>query len=558
MPDFQNNITKFNGKIPRHEAEKWLRSLKGIAKLHEWPDNFKLEAARASMIGPAKDWFYSKEIESWPEFEKYFQRTYVGEKDIGTKWKEMIARTQQKGEDTEDYLQGKLRMCKGLKLPFRDTKLQVVEGLWSKELCQHLLGMNLDDEDELRDAIEEFLSIDDVIGIEIKLLIVPDAAQIYNVIIGRSWLDQPHIAFYSIGGLLKFGYREQDPFKQLEMEKPPESSLTICREELTVDPNIMNVIEVEEAGNEIFCSMIKNESETSCILKKGTNLGQSVIIKDDSNSLIPRELDLNRKINEHESNIGSKISMDQKEELSNLLNNYTECLVTNTSEIGLTNIMEMDIVEEPGSKPVQLKPYETSFKKRKIVSEIVEGEEVKLRKLNGLKVKGQMEIWSKQESSRSKKEKQFVKDTVMENGILYKVEGGKNLFIAHLNTFRKSLAAKNHYLPGHFDLDRSTGAMKTYRHHWFPRKERYLRRHIDACIQFKLNKERELHGIPPGRRKHCRRGRRIYRGGEKGSESNRYISIIASMKLRQIEDNLNLGWPSVIDFYEFRSIDVLL
>ncbi|KAK9505986.1 hypothetical protein O3M35_009935 [Rhynocoris fuscipes] len=154
IPDFKNNLEKFSGKVPRHEAKAWFKSLNGIAKLHEWPNEFRLEAARASMVGPAKDWFKSKEITSWEEFVKKFRRTYIGEIDSGTRWREMMKRTQKKGEDIEDYFQEKIRMCKQLNLSFQDIKIQVIEGLWSKELSDYLLSMTHNDEDELRDSID--------------------------------------------------------------------------------------------------------------------------------------------------------------------------------------------------------------------------------------------------------------------------------------------------------------------------------------------------------------------------------------------------------------------
>ena len=52
----------------------------------------------------------------------------------------MDASTQGKGESIMSYFHDKLRLISGLNLSFSETKDALIEGLWSKELCQHLLA----------------------------------------------------------------------------------------------------------------------------------------------------------------------------------------------------------------------------------------------------------------------------------------------------------------------------------------------------------------------------------------------------------------------------------
>jgi len=54
----------------------------------------------------------------------------------------MVARVQNKDESLSIYFHSKTKMCIDLRLEFRDVKEQVLDGLWSKELCISLMARN--------------------------------------------------------------------------------------------------------------------------------------------------------------------------------------------------------------------------------------------------------------------------------------------------------------------------------------------------------------------------------------------------------------------------------
>lgn len=159
-PDFHKSIPAFNGLNPGFQALDWLNTVNSVANLNRWPDNFKLQSVRTNLEGPARHWFSSREIVSWADFENQFKRTFVGEVSIGDRWKEMVRCVQQKGENVLEYFHKKMHLCSSLNLSFCETKMQVLEGLYSKELSMHLLSRNHTDSDELLNDILSFERLD--------------------------------------------------------------------------------------------------------------------------------------------------------------------------------------------------------------------------------------------------------------------------------------------------------------------------------------------------------------------------------------------------------------
>jgi hypothetical protein len=107
---------------------------------------------------------------NWADFESQFKKTFVGEVSVGDRWKEMTCRVQQKGENVLEYFHEKVHLCSLLKLSFRETKMQVLEGLYSKDLSMHLLSRNHADADELLNDVVSFERLDASRAVRIRQL----------------------------------------------------------------------------------------------------------------------------------------------------------------------------------------------------------------------------------------------------------------------------------------------------------------------------------------------------------------------------------------------------
>ncbi|KAH7975637.1 hypothetical protein HPB52_003932 [Rhipicephalus sanguineus] len=151
IPDLSQNISAFDDSEDASSAREWIDNIRRTSILHGWPAAHTLEAAKARLVGAARDWYRSRssQITSWEEFEVRFRRTFVSQTRVSERWRRMQERVQQRNESTTAYFHSKVRLCHEVNLDFNDTREQVLTGLRSRELCTMLLGKTHDDDDDL-------------------------------------------------------------------------------------------------------------------------------------------------------------------------------------------------------------------------------------------------------------------------------------------------------------------------------------------------------------------------------------------------------------------------
>ncbi|KAK9674810.1 Zinc knuckle [Popillia japonica] len=146
MPDLTKNVATFDGNIG---ARDWIRKIKSMQTLHQWPDSFALEIARSNLIGGAHHWWCTKEneIKTFTKFVEVFEKTFLRIEGFPVKWKKMVARIQRKGEPLSEYYHNKVRLCTDLNLTFADVKEQILIGLYDRNMCSAMLGREHKDKD---------------------------------------------------------------------------------------------------------------------------------------------------------------------------------------------------------------------------------------------------------------------------------------------------------------------------------------------------------------------------------------------------------------------------
>ncbi|KAK9759117.1 Reverse transcriptase (RNA-dependent DNA polymerase) [Popillia japonica] len=88
----------------------------------------------------------------------------------------------------------------------------------------------------------------------------------------------------------------------------------------------------------------------------------------------PTQMIVNDKleIKPEEVNVGETVTLEQKQELVDVLNAHRDCIAQNIFELGKTESLETNIQEKPGSVPINEKPYRTTIAERDEISKIIQ------------------------------------------------------------------------------------------------------------------------------------------------------------------------------------------
>ncbi|KAL4097393.1 hypothetical protein QTP88_022181 [Uroleucon formosanum] len=146
------------------------------------------------------------------------------------------------------------------------------------------------------------VSTDGVLAADHTIKIVPDSS-IPVVLVGRTWLDLPHVNYFKQGGEIVF-----DSINRVQTD----------------------ALDVSRAHENVYVSVTEPVHPTKA------------------------------SITESDVVIDSHVSAAQRETLVALLNEYRDAFAKDITELCCTDVIAMDIAETPGSVPVSLKPYRTS------------------------------------------------------------------------------------------------------------------------------------------------------------------------------------------------------
>ena len=157
LPDLSHNIAEFDGLSGAANAKIWLQQLESTVTLHRWTEAVAFETARSHLTKAARNWYLGniETIIDWQSFRKAFARTFLMEKSLTERWKEMQKRSQRPDDKTAKYFFDKVRLCKALKLPFDEIKKQVAVGLWSRSISAAIVNQSHFDLDDVLRTITE-------------------------------------------------------------------------------------------------------------------------------------------------------------------------------------------------------------------------------------------------------------------------------------------------------------------------------------------------------------------------------------------------------------------
>ncbi|GBM67327.1 hypothetical protein AVEN_72459-1 [Araneus ventricosus] len=130
--------------------------------------------------------------------------------------------------------------------------------------------------------IKADIEVDNVKAENISIYVVPDDAQSVDLIIGRTWLDLPHIAYTKIGESVHIGYREDELFRNFPID---EKANPVCLERLETAQSESERLQIKDTSQQ---KMMGNLAEDLKMVKNELRLLQGEIknFKEERQSLL--------------------------------------------------------------------------------------------------------------------------------------------------------------------------------------------------------------------------------------------------------------------------------
>ncbi|KAL7299822.1 hypothetical protein TKK_0007564 [Trichogramma kaykai] len=187
------------------------------------------------------------------------------------------------------------------------------------------------------------LSINGVKADNVPVRVVLDDCQPMPLLVGRSYTELPFIKFSKNKDTFKFMY----DLDQLAQEEATSYDTLQVTENNQLLPNSVNFVCIDNAERNVSLPLF-NFSEKSVILLKGENFPDRGQLGEAPPLLATKK----QAITEADVVIGENQPIEAKRELIKLLNEFRDTIAMSIEELGYTSLIEMDIKELPGSKPI--------------------------------------------------------------------------------------------------------------------------------------------------------------------------------------------------------------
>ncbi|GBN31207.1 hypothetical protein AVEN_130145-1 [Araneus ventricosus] len=121
--------------------------------------------------------------------------------------------------------------------------------------------------------IKADIEVDNVKAENISIYVVSDDAQSIDLIIGRTWLDLPHIAYTKIGKRVQIGYLEDELFRNFPID---EKVNPVCLKSLETAQSKSESLQIKDTSQQKMMGNLANDLK----MEKNKNVDNLKSIKD--------------------------------------------------------------------------------------------------------------------------------------------------------------------------------------------------------------------------------------------------------------------------------------
>ncbi|GBN78713.1 hypothetical protein AVEN_132581-1 [Araneus ventricosus] len=154
--------------------------------------------------------------------------------------------------------------------------------------------------------IKPDIEVDNVKAENISIYVVPDDAQSVDPIIGRTWVDLPHIAYSKIGKRVHIGYRENELFRNFPID---EKVNPVCLKCLETTQSESESLQIKDTSQQKMMGNLANDLK---MVKNDLQLLQGDIkdIKEERQSLLLQIQKKSKNVDNLKSNNNSLVKMN--------------------------------------------------------------------------------------------------------------------------------------------------------------------------------------------------------------------------------------------------------
>ncbi|GBM10720.1 hypothetical protein AVEN_112-1 [Araneus ventricosus] len=104
--------------------------------------------------------------------------------------------------------------------------------------------------------IKADIEVDNVKAENISIYVVPDDAQSVDLIIGRTWLDLPHIAYTKTGNRVHIGYHKDELFRNFSIDEKVNS---VCLKRLETAQSESESLQIKDTSQQKMMGNLAND-----------------------------------------------------------------------------------------------------------------------------------------------------------------------------------------------------------------------------------------------------------------------------------------------------------
>lgn len=197
----------------------------------------------------------------------------------------------------------------------------------------------------------------------VDTFVVPDNSMSRDAIIGRPWCESPSIAFVKYGNILTFYNKGSFPFASMDTQvlNDATDAKKVINCERKIVPAHHSTFITTTVGEVVVEVPVHNPSDNDLILEAN----QTIARRANYCFAQPKtEQPYMRPLTFDDIQCPVTLNLDEQRELLDILNEYRQCFALSLSELGCTDVSEMNIMLKDGTKPFAAKPYRTSQEER--------------------------------------------------------------------------------------------------------------------------------------------------------------------------------------------------